>query len=111
MVWQKKRMDTKNRFLHIVNEHQEILCQPESHQARFRHQPSHQLWLDEVFLTRQQLQGATTIGLGFWDEESGCTAVQSGPRSMNGHRLDVPIPQAGSPTTSLAKEQSDTLSR
>ena len=90
MVWQKKKPVTAKRFIHVCDEDGKVvyLVKHQSHEA-FDQQKVDAIWHDEFYLAPEMLENAAYIGIGFWDKESGGVKVDSGPRSLEKHRLNV----------------------
>ncbi|MCY3001818.1 MAG: acyltransferase [Planctomycetota bacterium] len=79
----------RDLFLHISDGAGNVLRQSHFTFTPLRDERGRELQLASALLTKAELEGATTLGVGFWSKEAGAAGADRGPLSMGGHRLDV----------------------
>lgn len=89
MLWETLPGASRHRFVHIVDEHDQVIRQAKGELEKFRSVRPNTIVLDEVTLRPDQLEGGSKVGIGFFSDKAQACFVESGPRSMKNHRLDV----------------------
>lgn len=89
MVWQKLDDIDRPRFVHVCDASGQAI-------ARFHHTPAAlseanrgEAVVDTISLTRKQLSGGATIGVGFYSREKRFAAVKAGPRTTGRWRFTL----------------------
>ena len=89
MVWRLKADRFRRRFMHVCDDAGNILFQASQNPYLFATTTPDQVIVDKVHIAKDRLSQASKISIGYFDPETGCVVVQSGPRSMNNRRLDL----------------------
>jgi hypothetical protein len=89
MIWETLPGGSRHRFVHVSAANGNVLQQAKAEVKKFRDAPPSSIVVDEVELTPDQLVGGSTVSIGFFSKEASAAQVASGPRSMDGYRLDV----------------------
>lgn len=106
-VWEGGVQTGRQRYLHICDRDGSILRHANQSRENRMPRPSPSIWLDEVVIPWESLEGASHLGVGFFSNALKMSKVSSGPRSLGGFRLDIQLPPritsqatAGPPTAS-----------
>jgi peptidoglycan/LPS O-acetylase OafA/YrhL len=89
MIWETLPGASRYRFVHVSSADGNVLRQAKAEAKKFREARPSSIVVDEVDLPPELLQGGATISIGFFSREASAARVESGPRSMDGYRLDV----------------------
>ncbi len=89
MIWETLPGARRHRFVHVSAADESVLGQAKAEVKKFRDAPPSSIVMDEVELTPDQLVGGSKVSIGFFSKEASTAQVESGPRSMDGYRLDV----------------------
>ncbi|MEQ1903260.1 MAG: acyltransferase [Pirellulaceae bacterium] len=89
MIWETLPGAIRYRFVHVSSPDGNVLRQAKAEVKKFRDAPPSSIVLDEVDLPPELLKDGATVSIGFFSKEANAAKVESGPRSMEGYRLDV----------------------
>lgn len=76
-------------FLHISDSAGNLVRQANFKIAPMLDGKGRELRIATASLPKSELEGAATLGIGFWSQKAGAARADRGPLSMGGHRLDV----------------------
>lgn len=89
LVWEVLPGCTMTRFVHVCDGRGEVLAQGLPERARFAAASPHSLVVDQVLLTKQELAGGATVGVGFFEKGAGTAVVERGVQGLDGRRLEL----------------------
>ncbi|NUP95453.1 MAG: acyltransferase [Planctomycetaceae bacterium] len=89
VVYERLPEARRDLFLHISDASGNPVRQGSFKVSSVGDEKGRDVYIATATLAKSQLEGATTLGIGFWSQANGAARADRGPLSMAGHRLDV----------------------